>query len=72
MLGENISTDGELSHHGVDQRLVTLVLWGVGELEIEWLQDMVKGTGSIANQAKQQMAIIMKFIMIIKFLSSLA
>ena len=51
VLGENINTDGELSHHGVDQRLVTLVLWGMGELEIEWLQNMVKGTGSIANQA---------------------
>ena len=43
VLGENINTDGELSHHGVDQRLVTLVLWGMGELEIEWLQNMVKG-----------------------------
>ena len=44
-------TQAELSHHGVDQCLVTLVLWGVGQLHVEGLQDLVKSADGIANEA---------------------
>ena len=50
VLGEDAGTDGELSHHGVNKRLVLFLLWSVSELHVERLKDVVKCAGGIADE----------------------
>lgn len=47
--GEDVGTDGELPPQGVDLGVVSLLFWGVRQLHVQWLQDLVKRTRGIAD-----------------------
>ena len=47
---EDVGRDIELAHHRVHKRLVAFLLWCVCELHVQWLKDLVKGAGRIADE----------------------
>ena len=51
MVGEDVGTDVEFASHGVHESCVSLLFWCVGQLHVEWLQDLVKGGRGIADDA---------------------
>ena len=48
--GQHIRADGEFSPHGLHEGVVSLLLRCVGQLHVQWLQDLVKGASGIADE----------------------